>query len=79
MRYKTSLACSNALLTLVVDKRADFALLTMFDKSRHIMRYAQASAVFNAVARHTARIASSVSMRTSVYTLRSDIRAVLNA
>lgn len=79
MRNQTSLACSNALLTLVIDRRGDDALLTMFDKSVHVLSTSRASAVYSAVVRHTARIAKHVSVRTSVYTLRSDIRAVLNA
>ncbi len=78
MRNQIATACSNALLTLVIDRRGDDALLTMFDKSIHILSTKRASAVYSAVVRHTARIAKHVSMRASVYTLRSDIRAVLH-
>lgn len=36
-----------------------------------------ASAVYNAVVRHAVRLAQRVSMRASVYVLRSDVRALL--
>jgi hypothetical protein len=78
-RHYVTLA-RNEVLELRVNRATQRHILLLANSVTHMITAELADVVYAAVVRHVARIAKCIhDMRASVYTLRSDIRAIMRA